>query len=273
MTQGQGRAPTAGSGCARDPLRLASLVTAFAVGVGACSAPTAGMPPTTTARTTATTTATPRIGTATPSPATTTSAAPPSPTSVAPPSPVSPTPTGPTPSDGAPVVARLSIPALGVDGLVVEPYEGWTDDAPGTRIQDRGLAASPFGPRGGTGPGGVGSYQVTAHRTTGPAPFRDLPGLPDGSLVDVDAAGVRYTYAVTETRRTSFRAPVSLAEQRAPVPGHPGVTPTQAVILLSTCATPEDHAEGNTWADELHNPEHRIDKVAVLVATAPAPGV
>jgi sortase A len=36
---------------------------------------------------------------------------------------------------------------------------------------------------------------------------------------------------------------------------------------LSTCATYEDHAVGNYWADEFHNPEHRIDKIGVLVRT------
>ncbi|MEP6630178.1 MAG: sortase, partial [Lapillicoccus sp.] len=180
---------------------------------------------------------------------------------------------GPTPGDGTPAPARLSIPDLALAGLVVEPYVGRTDDAPGTRIQDRGRAASPHGPEGGTGPGGVGSYQVTAHRTSANAPFRDLPALGEGALVHVDAGGVRYTYAVTQTRQTSFRSAASLAEQRAAVPGRPGVAPTEAVILLSTCATPEDHAAGNVWADELHNPEHRIDKIGVLVATAPAPAV
>lgn len=61
---------------------------------------------------------------------------------------------GPTPSDGSPVIARLSVPALGVDRLVVEPYEGWTDDAPGTRIQDGGHAASSSGRRGARGQAG-----------------------------------------------------------------------------------------------------------------------
>ena len=137
-----------------------------------------------------------------------------------------PTPTGPTPSDGTPLPARMSIPALKVTGLVVEPYQGFTDDAPGTLIQNRGLAASPHGPRGGIGPGGVGNFQVTAHRTTKPAPFRDLPAFADSALVLVDAGGVRYTYAITATRQTSFRSPASLAEQRAAIPGRPGVAPT-----------------------------------------------
>jgi sortase A len=160
---------------------------------------------------------------------------------------------------------------INVAALVVQPYEGWTDDGPGTRIQNRGRAASPHGARGGTGPGGVGNYQVTGHRTTAPGPFRDLPALPEGALVHVDAGGVRYTYQVTATRRTSFRSAASLAEQRAAVPGRPGVAATEAMITLSTCATPEDHAAGNHWADEFDNPEHRIDKIGVLVAAAPVP--
>ena len=71
-------------------------------------------------------------------------------------------------SDGRPRVARLSIPAIRLRAVTVVPYRGWTDDGPGTRIQDRGVAASPHGPRGGVGPGGLGNYQVSAHRTSSP---------------------------------------------------------------------------------------------------------
>src|SRR5215475_10139409 len=46
-------------------------------------------------------------------------------------------------SDGRPRRATLSIPAIGLHDLVVVPYPGQTDDAPGTRIQDQGLGASP----------------------------------------------------------------------------------------------------------------------------------
>ena len=58
--------------------------------------------------------------------------------------------------------------------------------------------------------------------------------------------------------------------QTAPVPGRPGVAAVRPMITLSTCATPEDHAAGNFWADEFGNPEHRIDKIGVLTATRPA---
>lgn len=167
-------------------------------------------------------------------------------------------------TDGRPRRALLSIPRLGMTELPVEPYRGWTDDAPGTEIQDGGVAASPFGPRGGTGPGGIGNYQVTAHRLSSTQAFLDLPRLRPGDLVHVDVGSRRLTYEVTRTRITSFREPASLRAQRAAVPGRPGVEATRAMITLSTCRTPEDRAEGNTWSDRFGNPEHRIDKIGVL---------
>ncbi|WP_298755852.1 sortase domain-bontaining protein [uncultured Nocardioides sp.] len=167
-------------------------------------------------------------------------------------------------TDGEPGRALLSIPRLGMEGLPVVPYRGWTDDAPGTEIQDGGVAASPFGPRGGTGPGGIGNYQVTAHRLSSTQAFLDLPRLRAGDLVHVDVGSRRLTYEVTRTRITSFREPASLRAQRAAVPGRPGVAATRAMITLSTCRTPEDRAEGNTWSDRFGNPEHRIDKIGVL---------
>jgi sortase A len=168
--------------------------------------------------------------------------------------------------DGRPTVARLSVPAIGVHDLTVVPYRGRTDDGPGTRIQDRGVAASPYGPRGGVGPGGLGNYQITAHRTSSTQAFRLLPSLRVGERAVVQADGVRYLYEIRRTRETSFRSPRSLAEQRAAVPGRPGAPPNQAFLTLSTCATPEDHAAGNYWSDELENPEHRVDKIGVLVS-------
>jgi sortase A len=172
--------------------------------------------------------------------------------------------------DGRPRRAVLRIPSIGVSVDVV-PYVGRTDDARGTVIQDGGVAASPHGPRGGVGPGGIGNYQVTAHRTSSTRAFELLPDVRRGErvLVDVSTRGgavTRYVYLMTRTRETSFRSAASLRAQRAAVPGRPGVDPTRAMITLSTCATPEDHAAGNYWSDEFHNPEHRIDKIGVLVA-------
>jgi sortase A len=188
------------------------------------------------------------------------------------------TPASPAPGSGAPVsteppapafdprteTAVLSVPAIGLEDLRVVPYEGTTDDWPGTRIQNRGVAASPYGDRGGVGPGEIGNYLVTAHRLSAGGPMRDLPALDKGDSVFVTAGGSVYEYVITETRQTSFRSERSLAEQRAAVPGHPGEKPTKAMITLSTCATPEDDAAGNFWRDDKGNPEHRIDKIGVL---------
>jgi sortase A len=168
-------------------------------------------------------------------------------------------------SDGRPREARLSIPALGLERVRVQPYRGAPDDARGTRIQNGGILASPYGSGGRTGVGGIGNYLISGHRTSSTRLFARLPRLKKGAKVHLVAAGKRYTYVITATRITSFRSKRSLAQQSAAVPGRIGATPKQAMITLSTCRTPEDHAEGNFWSDRFHNPEHRIDKIGVLV--------
>ncbi|MFC9943105.1 class E sortase [Streptomyces pratensis] len=173
-------------------------------------------------------------------------------------------------TDPRTATAELTIPSLGVTDLRVVPYEGTTDDGPGTRIQNRGVAASPYGADGGVGPGETGNYLVTAHRLSAGGPLRDLPSLDKGDRVLVTEGGTVHEYRITETRQTSFRSERSLAEQRAEVPGEPGEKPTRAMITLSTCATPEDDAAGNFWRDAHDNPEHRIDKIGVLVSSRPA---
>lgn len=171
---------------------------------------------------------------------------------------------------GRPRVATLDVPAIGVDDLRVVPHRGTPDDARGTAIQNGGVAASPYGTGGLVGPGGIGNYVVTAHRLSSTQAFLDLPALRPGERVHVDVGDTRLTYEVVRTRWTSFRSPASLRAQSAEVPGRPSLDATRAMLTLSTCATPEDHARGNYWSDEFGNPEHRIDKIAVLVASGEA---
>ena len=173
-------------------------------------------------------------------------------------------------SDGKPREAKLSIPSLGIKNLRVRPYRGRPDDAFGTKIQNRGIAASPHGVRGGVGPGGIGNYIVTAHRTSSTKAFARLPKLRDGAKVHVVAGGQRYSYEIVSTAITSFRSKASLAKQSAAVPRRPGREPTEAMITLSTCRTPEDRAEGNLWSDRFGNPENRIDKIGRLIDIRPA---
>ncbi len=169
-------------------------------------------------------------------------------------------------------MAWLTIPELDLVDLPVSPHQGTPDDAQGTRIQDGGSAASPFGTGGLVGPGGIGNYLIAAHRTSSTKPFAMLPALPEGADVHVATEHHRYTYRIIETRLTSFRSEQSLREQSAAVPGNPDAPPFQAMITLSTCRTPEDRAEGNYWSDEFGNPEHRIEKIGVLVAATPTAG-
>jgi len=152
-----------------------------------------------------------------------------------------------------------------VQRLRVIRYRGTADDRLGTVIQDRGAAASPRGPSGGVGAGEVGNFIVTAHRTTAGGPLLRLPSMRRGEHVLVRYGGLVYEYRVSRTLRVSFRSARSRASQSAPVPGRPGVPATRPMITLSTCATPEDHVAGNYWSDALGHPEHRIDKIGVLV--------
>ena len=218
----------------------------------------------------------PRVGSGTPAPTErrTTSAAPATPASPAPATEPSPEPTEPSgqPGSVAPEPRRsfVTIAAIGLRDFPVVRYRGSPDDAPGTELQNAGDMASPRGPGGGTGPGEVGNYIVTGHRLSGTAPLRHAPSLVRGDRIRVRTGDIVYVYEVRRTRWTSFRRPASLRAQRAEVPGRPGLDATRPMITLSTCATLEDHADGNYWADEFDNPEHRIDKIGVLVATRPA---
>ena len=122
-----------------------------------------------------------------------------------------------------PATAWLTIPGLALKRLRVVPYRGTADDRPGTRIQNRGHAATPHGPRGGVGPGEVGNMIVTAHRTTAGKPFGTLPDLRVGEHVLVESGGYVFDYEITRTLTISFRSKRSRALQSLPVPGRPGV--------------------------------------------------
>ncbi|MCF6378908.1 class E sortase [Nocardioides KLBMP 9356] len=207
-------------------------------------------------------------------PTTTTSSPSPAPTSTRPTTTPTPSATAtPTPApEAAPEPKRsfVTIPAIGLEDFPVVRYRGSPDDGPGTALQNAGEMASPRGARGGVGPGEIGNHIITGHRLTGTAPLRDSPSLRRGDRILVRTGDTVFVYEVRRTRWTSFRQPRSLQAQRAPVPGRIGEEATEPMITLSTCATLEDHAAGNYWSDEFDNPEHRIDKIGVLVDTRPA---
>ena len=178
-------------------------------------------------------------------------------------------PAPPPSTAGRPRRAYLTVPALGLRRVLVRPDAGTPDDRPGTAIQDGGDLAAPHGSGGLVGPGGVGNFLVTGHRTSSTRPFAALPSLRPGARVVVETRTHRLVYEITRTQWTSFRRPASLRAQSAAVPGHPDRAASRAMITFSTCATREDHAAGNFWSDALHNPEHRIDKIGVLRSLTP----
>ncbi|WP_418059997.1 sortase [Pimelobacter simplex] len=103
-------------------------------------------------------------------------------------------PVGPTIEPGAPV-AMMSIPALGVDEVVVE----------GTAAGD--LFAGPGHRRDTVLPGQVGASTVYGRSTTYGAPFRHLADLGVGDLVKVTMAQGEITFRVIAVRRDGDRLP------------------------------------------------------------------
>jgi sortase A len=163
----------------------------------------------------------------------------------------------------------ISIPAIGLRKRTTVFYRGSPDDRPGTEIQNTGKLAAPIGAKGGVGPGQIGNLIVAGHRTSAGGPLRNLPELRRGDHALVTYQQMIYDYEIIGSLWITFHNPESYARQVAPVPGHPGRTPTRSMITLTTCATPEDRAAGDLDLDELGNPPHRIDKIGVLVDVRP----
>jgi sortase A len=126
-------------------------------------------------------------------------------------------------------MALLRIPALGAD-YEVPIVEGVNSDD-----LSRGVGHYPRTAL----PGEVGNFAVAGHRVTHGEPFRDLPRLAPGDIIEVETSEAIYTYAFDND-------PGDLVVQPDdtwvldPVP--PGTLydegeaePTQAIVTLTTC--------------------------------------
>ncbi len=78
-------------------------------------------------------------------------------------------------------------------------------------------------------PGQVGNFSVAGHRT--PAIFWDLDRIQVGDAIVVETRDSWYVYTATELHIVSPQA----TEVVAPVPNHPGETPTEAMLTITTC--------------------------------------
>jgi LPXTG-site transpeptidase (sortase) family protein len=125
-----------------------------------------------------------------------------------------PQPLGPPPGHA---IARLYLPSIGKFWVVVE----------GVALADIRWAPGHY-PTSAM-PGEVGNFAVAGHRN--PATFWDLDRVAAGDVVVVETRETWYVYQVTRNHIVTPDA----VEVVAPVPGQPGVEPSEAMLTLTTC--------------------------------------
>ena len=134
---------------------------------------------------------------------------------------VSPTPgaTAPAPLAAPPggSIARLYIPRLGKHWVVVQG------------VETKDIRYAPGHYPDSAKPGQLGNFSVAGHRS--PAIFWDLDQMKAGDMIVVET---RTDYYVYTTTTSEIVAPTAV-EVVAPVPDHPGETPTVAMLTLTTC--------------------------------------
>jgi sortase A len=129
---------------------------------------------------------------------------------------------GPTPSASADplagrAIARLYIPKLDKQWVVVEG------------VTQKDIRYAPGHYPSSADPGKIGNFAVAGHRNR--ATFWRLDELDSGDAIVVET---RTDWFVYEVVRTRIVKPTQV-EVVAPVPGRPGVKPTQAMVTLTTC--------------------------------------
>ena len=80
-------------------------------------------------------------------------------------------------------------------------------------------------------PGAIGNFAVAGHRATNGEPFAYLDKVRKGDLVVAETEDSWFTYVVD---RTKIVSPTSVWVLD-PVPGHPGATPSEPLLTLTTC--------------------------------------
>jgi sortase A len=132
-------------------------------------------------------------------------------------------PEAPPPPGGS--IARMYIPRLGKHWVVVEGVSpGDIRYAPG-HYPESAL------------PGQVGNFSVAGHRS--PAIFWDLDKMRVGDPVVVETRTGYNIYLVTENKIVR----PNRVDVVAPVPGQPGVAPTERMLTITTCNPKWDNYE------------------------------
>ena len=119
--------------------------------------------------------------------------------------------------------ATLQVPRW--DGEPQRPVSEGVDKA--TVLDALGIGHYP----GTAMPGAIGNFAMAGHRTTYAKPFNRVAELQPGDPIVVRTASTWYVYRVTSTEIVRPQD----VEVIAPVPGKPGVAPTERSITLTTC--------------------------------------
>ena len=124
--------------------------------------------------------------------------------------------------------AIMTIPRLGARWFapVIQPK--------GQEISLDELAQGVVHYKGTALPGQVGNFAVAGHRATHGQPFANLDQLRIGDLIIVETQQAVYTYVVDYDPNRTIVLPTAVWVLE-PVPGHPTVAPTRALITLTTC--------------------------------------
>jgi len=121
------------------------------------------------------------------------------------------------------VMGTLHVPRLGPDyeysiaeGVSLGPVlnQGYIGHYPDTQL-----------------PGEVGNFATAAHRQSYGAPYREIEQIVVGDSLIVETADAYLVYEVVGSEVVH----PSQVEVIAPVPGEPGVAPTERMITLTTC--------------------------------------
>jgi sortase A len=127
----------------------------------------------------------------------------------------------PVPGDA---IALLRIPRFGAS------YEVPVLEGIDLSVLARGVGHYPSSAQ----PGQIGNFAIAGHRVTHGQPFSKLLELDKGDQVVVETRSAIYTY-VLDTAPRDLTVEENATWVIDPVPGKPDVTPSQALITLTTC--------------------------------------
>jgi sortase A len=132
---------------------------------------------------------------------------------------------------------REKVPVIPGDaiGLLRIPAFGSSYEIPILSGTDLNILSRGVGHYTGTAyPGQKGNFAVAGHRVTHGQPFARLLELNKGDQVVVETRDAIYTY-VLDTAPRDVTVDDTETWVLEPVPGKPGVVPTDALITLTTC--------------------------------------